>query len=119
MDREMSELLVAMALGFRGQMAESVDRLRGVRERCFNAGWTYITSATDMPLGIAMALQGDMAGGVRNLEKLIEHNQEIGFVVGTDMARFYLAELYIMLLQSKELPPFAVIRKNLWFLVVT
>ena len=118
-DREMSELLVAMALGFRGQIAESVNRLWGVRERCCNTGWTYITSATDMPLGITMALQGDMAGGVRYLEKLIEHNKEIGFVAGTDMARFYLAELYIMLLQSKELPPFAVIRKNFWFLVIT
>ncbi len=118
-ERELSELLVAMALGFRGQIAESVDRLREVRERCCNAGWTYITSATDMPLGIAMALQGDMAGGVRYLEKLIEHNKEIGFVVGTDMARLYLAELYIMLLQSKDLPAFAVIRKNLRFLIVT
>ena len=118
-DREFGELLTAMALGFRGQIAESVDRLWGVRERCCNAGWTYITSATDMPLGIAMALQGDMAGGVRYLERLIEHNKEIGFVVGTDMARFLIAELYIMILQSKELPPFAVIRKNLRFLVAT
>jgi hypothetical protein len=118
-DREMSELLVAMALGFRGQIAESVDRLWGVRERCCNTGWTYITSATDMPLGITMALQGDLTGGVRYLEKLIEHNKKIGFVAGIDMARFYLAELYIMLLQSKELPPFAVARKNLRFLVVT
>jgi hypothetical protein len=118
-DREMSELLVAMALGFRGQIAEGVDRLWGVRERCCNAGWTYITSATDMPLGMAMALQGNIAGGVRFLEDLIKHNQEIGFVVGRDMARLLIAELYITLLQSKELPPFSVIRKNIRFLVVT
>jgi class 3 adenylate cyclase len=82
-DREMSELLCAMALGFQGQIAESVNRLQGVRERCCNVGWTYITSATDMPLGVAKALQGDLSGGVRSLEELLKHNQEIGFVVGT------------------------------------
>jgi hypothetical protein len=119
LDREMSELLLAMAMGFRGQIAESVDRLRGVRDRCCKAGWTYITSATDMPLGFAMALQGDIAGGVRFLEQLIEHNQKLGFVTGRDTTRLLLAELYILVLQSKELPPFAVIRKNLRFLIVT
>jgi class 3 adenylate cyclase len=36
-DREMSELLLAMAMGFRGQVAESVDRLWGVRDRCCKA----------------------------------------------------------------------------------
>jgi hypothetical protein len=66
-----------------------------------------------------MVLQGDLAGGVRFLEQLIEHNQEIGFVVGLDVARLILAEIYIMIQQSKELPPFRVIRKNLWFLIVT
>jgi class 3 adenylate cyclase/tetratricopeptide (TPR) repeat protein len=118
-DREFSELLLAMAMLFRGQIAESVDRLWGVRDRCCKAGWTYITSATDMPLGFAMALQGDMAGGVRFLEQLIEHNQKLGFVTGRDTTRLLLAELYILVLQSKELPPFAVIRKNLRFLIVT
>lgn len=118
-DREMSELLVGMALVFRGQIAEGADRLWGVRERCCNAGWTYITSATDMPLGAAMALQGDMAGGVRFLEQLIERNQEIGFVVGRDVARLILAEFYSVILESTRLPPFPVIRKNLWFLIVT
>src|SRR5260370_29456854 len=49
-DREMSELLSAMALGFQGQIAESVNRLQGVRERCCNVRWPYITSATHMPL---------------------------------------------------------------------
>jgi hypothetical protein len=118
-NRESAELLVAMALVLRGKTAEGVDRLWGVRDRCCKAGWTYITSATDMPLGIAMALQGDMKGGVQFLEQLIKHNQEIGFVVGTDATRLLLAELYILLLQSKELPSFAVIRKNIWFLIVT
>jgi tetratricopeptide (TPR) repeat protein len=117
--REFSELLVAMAITLRGQIAEGVERLWGVRDRCCKVGWTYITSATDMPLGIAKALQGDMKGGVQFLEQLIKHNQEIGFVVGTDTTRLLLAELYILLLQSKELPAFAVIRKNLRFLIVT
>jgi hypothetical protein len=66
-----------------------------------------------------MALQGDMAGSVRFLEQLIEHNQKLGFVTGRDTTRLLLAELYILVLQSKELPPFAVIRKNLRFLIVT
>jgi cold shock protein len=35
-----------------------------------------------------------------------------------DMARLLIAELYIALLQLKELPPFLVIRKNIRFLVV-
>jgi hypothetical protein len=53
-----NELLLAMAMGFRGQIAESVDRLWGVRDRCCKAGWTYITSATDIPLGFAHGVAG-------------------------------------------------------------
>lgn len=116
-DREASELLLAMAMTFRGQIAEGVDRLWKVRERCIKVGWTYITSATDMPLGVAMVLQGHMAAGVRFLEALIDHNRELGFVVGRDMARLYLAELYIAILGSTRRPPFSVILKNLRFLV--
>jgi hypothetical protein len=72
-----------------------------------------------MPLGVAKALQGDLAGGVRLLEELLKHNQEIGFVCGTDMVRYLIVEIYIMLLQSKKLPPMSVLWKNFGFILAT
>jgi len=72
-----------------------------------------------MPLGVAMVLQGEMAAGVRFLEDLIDRNRELGFVVGRDITRLYLAELYIEILGSTQRPTFPVILRNLWFLSVT
>jgi hypothetical protein len=118
-DRGQGEVLSAMALGFQGQIAESVNRLQVVREHHCAVGWIYMTTATDMPLGVAKVMQGDLAGGVRSLEELLKYNQEIGFVVGRDMVRLLIAEIYIMLLQSKKLPPLAVLWKNLGFILVT
>jgi class 3 adenylate cyclase len=118
-DFEMSELLIAMAMTFRGEVAEGAVRLQKVRERCIDAGWSYITSATDMPLGIAMILQGNLAAGIKSLEVLVEHNDRLGFVVGRDMTRILIAETYIAILQSTELPPLSVVIKNLPFLIAT
>jgi class 3 adenylate cyclase len=118
-DQEVAELLVAMAITFRGEIAEGVNRLWNVRERCVNAGWTYITSATDMPLGVAMVLQGHMAAGVQFLERLIIHNHELGFIVGRDMSRLLLAEIYIAILEATQRPALSVILRNIPFLVQT
>jgi hypothetical protein len=118
-DRALAELLRGMALVFRGQIDEGVAQLWSVRTRCIKAGWTYITSASDVPLGVARVLQGDMAGGARFIEAIIRRNQELGFVVGLDMARLYLTDVYLVLLGSTQLPPFRIILRNLWFLVNT
>jgi class 3 adenylate cyclase len=118
-DREVAELLVAMAITFRGEIAEGVNRLWNVRERCIKAGWTYITSATDMPLGVAMVLQGHMAAGVQFLERLIVQNHELGFIVGRDMSRLLLAEIYIAILEATQRPSLSVILTNIRFLVQT
>jgi len=118
-DVGLAELLKGMALVFNGRIAEGADLLWAVRTRCIGDGWTYITSASDVPLGVTMVLQGNIAGGVRFIEAIIQTNIQLGFVVGRDMARMYLTEIYLELLAPTRRPPLSVILKNLPFLLVT
>ena len=103
-DREIGKLLKGMALVFRGQTSEGVELLQAVRAQCIGEGWTYITSATDVPLGVARVLQGDVAGGIRFIEAIIERNKDLGYVVGLDMARMYLTQVYLDILGSTRFP---------------
>jgi tetratricopeptide (TPR) repeat protein len=118
-DAALAELLKGMALVFEGRVVEGADLLWAVRTRCIGDGWTYITSASDVPLGVTMVLQGDIAGGIRFIEAIIERNIQLGFVVGRDMARMYLVEIYLELLAPTQRPPLRVVLRNLRFLAVT
>jgi tetratricopeptide (TPR) repeat protein len=118
-DVGLAELLKGMALVFTGQIDKGVDLLWRVRTRCIDAGWTYITSASDMALGVAMVLQGDFEKGVRFLESIIKTDEQLGFVVGRDMARSLLAQIYLDLLRPPQRPPLGLILRNARFLAVT
>lgn len=108
-----------MALVFTGSIDAGADLLWATRTRCIGVGWTYITSASDMPLGVTMVLRGDFEKGVRFLEAIIETDIKLGFVVGRDIARSYLAQVYLELLAPTQRPPLRLILRNLRFLATT
>jgi tetratricopeptide (TPR) repeat protein len=113
------ELLKAYALVFTGHLDEGLDLLWKVRTRCIAAGWTYITSASDMALGLAMVLKGDIQKGVGLLEAIIETDEQLGFVVGRDLARSVLTQVYLDQLAPPQRRPLRVILRNARFLAVT
>jgi len=118
-DIDLAQLLKGMALVYTGRIDEGTDLLWSTRTRCIAAGWTYITSASDVALGLAMVLRGEFEKGVRFLESIIETDIKLGFVVGRDMARTFLAEVYLELLAPTQPVSIRVILRNLPFLVRT
>jgi class 3 adenylate cyclase/tetratricopeptide (TPR) repeat protein len=119
MDIGLAQLLKGMAMVFTGRVDEGAALLWSTRTRCMAAGWTYITSASDTALGPTMVLRGEFGKGVRFLESIIETDINLGFVVGRDMARMYLAQVYLELLAPTQPRPMGVVLRNLPFLIRT
>jgi tetratricopeptide (TPR) repeat protein len=118
-DIGMAHLLRGAGLVFTGRTDAGADLLWSIRTNALAAGWTYITSASDMPLGVAMVLQGKLEKGVRFLEAIIETDIELGYVVGRDVARMYLAQIYLDLIAPGRRPPAGVILRHLPFFIRT
>jgi hypothetical protein len=76
-------------------------------------------SGTDPAVALGMVLQGDLAGGVRFLERSIEYHTRVEDNPGRDFSRMLLAEIYIELLAPKKKAPISVVLKNLPFLIKT
>lgn len=119
MDIGLAQLLKGMAMVFTGRIEEGADLLWSTRTRCMEAGWTYITSASDTALGFTMVLRGEFEKGVRFLEAIIQTDIDLGFVVGRDMSRMYLTQVYLELLAPTQPRPIGVTLRNLPFLVRT
>jgi class 3 adenylate cyclase/tetratricopeptide (TPR) repeat protein len=118
-DIGLAELLKGMAQVFTGRIDEGADLLWSTRTRCIAAGWSYITSASDMALGPTMVVRGEIEKGVRFLEAIIETDIRLGFVVGRDAARLVLTDIYLELLAPTQRVPIKVVLRNLPFLVRT
>jgi class 3 adenylate cyclase len=118
-DIGMAHLLKGCGMVFTGRPDEGAALLWTIRTNALAVGWTYITSASDMPLGVAMVFQGKMEKGVRFLEAIIEIDIELGYLVGRDVARMYLAQIYLDLLAPTERRPMAAILRHLPFFART
>jgi class 3 adenylate cyclase/tetratricopeptide (TPR) repeat protein len=116
-DREIGHQIRGAAEVLRGNVATGAAMLRGHRQRALANDFTYCRVGVDPPLGVAMVLEGNFAGGVRFIETAIERNEQEGSTLGRDFARIFLAETYLEFLAPKQKPPLSVMLKNLPFLL--
>ena len=85
------------------------DHLQSALANDFN----YYRIGCDAFLGVAMALEGDFAGGVRFLEAAIQRNEHEGGLPNRDFVGIVLAETYLEFLAPRHKPPAMVVLKNL------
>jgi len=76
--------------------------LADYRRRALANEFMYPRSGTDPAVAFGMVLQGDFSGGVKFLQRSIEHQSSLQNNTGRDLSRTYLAEIYIELLAPKQ-----------------
>jgi class 3 adenylate cyclase/tetratricopeptide (TPR) repeat protein len=110
LDREIGAALTGMAQIGLGRYREGAAVLREFRQRATEK--SHRTSAMDGTLGMAMVMQGDIAGGIRFLEEAIERADQTGDAAGRCLTRLNLAEVYIGLLSRRGRPRLPTLARN-------
>jgi hypothetical protein len=118
-DRELGLSIVGIANIFLGRPDKGEKLLWEVRKRTSGHGFVYMSCGTDAPLGVAMVLRGAISAGLKFIEEAIDRYKRSENQMETDLARMYLAEVYIALLAPPEMPPLRVVVRNLYCLART
>ncbi|NVO57815.1 AAA family ATPase [Rhodobacteraceae bacterium B1Z28] len=68
---------------------------------CDEKGWTLFTMGPATMLGVAYALNGQIADGLRQIENTIQKRTDEGTKVSADWARLFLCEMYLAILTGE------------------
>ncbi|MCG7521378.1 AAA family ATPase [Ruegeria sp. Ofav3-42] len=68
---------------------------------CDEKGWTLFTFGPATMLGVAYALNGQIAAGLRQVEWAIQRRTDEGTQVSADWARLFLCEMYLAILTGE------------------
>ena len=102
-----------------GQISAGLELLRDVRRQITDNGNLTLLTITEVPIGVAMVLNGDLAAGVRWIEAAITTMSQSGNVYGAAFGHLALGQIYAQIAAGKDKPPLSVVLKNLVFLVRT
>ena len=108
-----------IALVMSGRAEEGAAIFGPLRASMWDGGLHLALVAADAPYGLAMILTGDIAGGVKWIEESSKRFEAWGFHSGPATANLYLGEVYLEMAIGDDKPSWAVMRRNLWFLLRT
>jgi hypothetical protein len=107
------------AMVLAGQVSAGLELVRDIRRQIIKNGNMALLTITEVPIGMAMVLNGDLAAGVRWLEAAIATMSQIGNAFGAAVGRLALGQIYARIAAGKDTPSLPVVLKNLIFLVRT
>ena len=102
-----------------GQVSAGLELVRDVRRQITENGFLALLTVTEVPIGIAMVLNGDIAAGVRWIEAAITAMSQVGNAYGVAVGHLALGQIYTQIAEGKDTPPLPVVLKNLIFLIRT
>jgi tetratricopeptide (TPR) repeat protein len=70
-------------------------------DNCNEHGWTLFTMGPATMLGVAYALKGRIADGLRQIERAVQKRTDEGTKVSADWARLFLCEMYLAILTGE------------------
>ena len=118
LERSTSESGKAAALVALRRVEEGAPLLAAVRARAARHERWFLFMGNDFAYGVALALRGDIAAGVRHIEKAIVARDAQGFTLAADWYRMGLGRMYIEILDGGgPRAPLKVVLRNLGFLV--
>lgn len=83
-------------------------------ESCDRMGWSLFTIGPSTMLGVAHALKGQIADGLRQIETAIQNRTDEGTKASADWARLFLCEMYLAILTGEGDSSLSVLMRNLW-----
>lgn len=75
-------------------------------------GCTLFAGIPQTMLGVALAQQGRIGDGLRQIEDTIARREAEGMEIGADWNRLFLCEIYLKILSGEEDVPLAVVLRN-------
>jgi class 3 adenylate cyclase/tetratricopeptide (TPR) repeat protein len=110
-DRNAASAAKASAMLLQGAVGPGLQSLRAARQWALDNGWLYPAGLVD--LSLALALAGDLKGGVAMFEAGIATNDANGRRTMAAWNRILLAELYIRVMTAKGRPSLRLVWRNL------
>jgi len=118
-DKLICDGIMGLAMALSGDGKGGYETLRRIRDELEEKQYLSMFNIVDMPMGVAMALMGDLSDGTKWIEESAERYMASGNAHGGGMAYNALGEVYLQMATSKEKPTLSVVRKNLIFLIRT
>jgi class 3 adenylate cyclase/tetratricopeptide (TPR) repeat protein len=109
----------AIALTGLGRAAEALECFHRARARLWEGGLVLPLNASDPHQGVAMLMEGDIAGGVHWIKEAGKRFEALGNVAAAASTDLFLGEIFLEMATGKRKPPPSVLRRNLWFLLRT
>ncbi|XDB00025.1 adenylate/guanylate cyclase domain-containing protein [Sulfitobacter sp. LCG007] len=116
-DRSISTALKGLAMALSGDGAGGLKVLQDLSRSLEGKGFLSIYNVADMPTGVAMVADGDLARGVAWIERCVTEGVALGNVHNEAMGHIVLGEIYLKLASGGERPSFSVLLKNALFLL--
>jgi tetratricopeptide (TPR) repeat protein len=107
----------AIAAIFIGQSDEGLRQLLELRRSAIESGLHYAASGMHGPAGVGLVITGRMAEGIRLIKRAIDDADATGDCGVGFWNRIFLAEIYLELLASRQMPPLRIVLKNLGTIV--
>ncbi len=92
---------------------EASPQLQELRRRCLANGFHYPLIGGDPASGVCKVLQGNISGGIEEIELAILRRKEEGYRAAADWYGGFLCEVYLEIIARDEKLPFLILLKNL------
>jgi class 3 adenylate cyclase len=99
------------------RVEEGAELLEDVRRECIATGNLFQFMASDGAIGACKLIRGNIADGLRWIERAILQREEEGFPRMAHWYRLLLSEVYLQVIAKTERPPLSVLLRNLPVLV--
>jgi len=96
---------------------EALPTLQSFIAQCVTNGWNLFLASADGMLGIALAINGRIGEGIRQIEQSISRREDEGYPAAADWLRMHLCEIYLEIIAGTEKPPARVVARNALSLV--
>ena len=103
----------AIALVMLRRTEEASPHLQELRRRCLANGFHYPLIGGDPASGVCKVLQGNISGGIEEIELAILRRKEEGYRAAADWYGGFLCEVYLEIIARDEKLPFPILLKNL------
>ena len=101
-----------IALTMLRRTEEASPHLQELRRRCLANGFHYPLLGSDPAGGVCKVLQGNISGGIQDIEAAILRRKEEGYRAAADWYGGFLCEVYLQIIARNEKLPFPILLKN-------
>jgi class 3 adenylate cyclase len=114
-ERQQGAMIKATAEVLSGRASDGLADILALNVEFVRSGSPILMQL--VPCGVALALLGRIADGIRTIQQEIIESDTTGDCTRAAWGRIVLAEIYIQIISGKEKPAAAVLLRNLWTIV--